>query len=199
MAAVVYNLRYPGQYYDSETGLNYNMMRDYDPQTGRYDESDPMGLRAGANTYGYVRANPITFFDPFGLSTAVADRVAGTITVNFNDGTSVTYPVGNNTTNPAGDPNVNHSNGPAPAGTFPVQAPIDTGTSVRYGPAFFPIGAVGADGTPADIARQRGIGLHGGRRNHNSATEGCLRMDNPDIVDLLTRTAADPLTSITIR
>jgi lipoprotein-anchoring transpeptidase ErfK/SrfK len=40
--------------------------------------------------------------------------------------------------------------------------------------------------------------LHGGRRNHNSRTEGCLRLDNADISDLVERTIADPLTSITI-
>jgi RHS repeat-associated protein len=61
------NLRFPGQYYDAETGLNYNYFRDYEPTTGRYVESDPIGLKAGPTTYGYVRANPITFIDPLGL------------------------------------------------------------------------------------------------------------------------------------
>jgi len=55
----IYNLRFPGQYYQSETGLYYNYFRDYDPQTGRYIESDPIGLRGGINTYGFVGANPI--------------------------------------------------------------------------------------------------------------------------------------------
>ena len=62
-----YNLRFPGQYYDTETGLNYNVNRDYDSSTGRYVESDPMGLRAGVDTYGYVEGNPIGNFDPLGL------------------------------------------------------------------------------------------------------------------------------------
>ena len=60
-------LRNPGQYYDSETGLNYNYYRDYDPQTGRYVESDPVGLKGGINTYAYANTNPVGLLDPFGL------------------------------------------------------------------------------------------------------------------------------------
>jgi RHS repeat-associated protein len=44
LGTFVYNLRLPGQYFDAETGLNYNYFRDYDPATGRYMESDPIGL-----------------------------------------------------------------------------------------------------------------------------------------------------------
>lgn len=66
----------PGQYFDAATGLFYNYYRDYDPQTGRYVESDPIGLRGGLNTYLYGKANPLTFTDALGLD-PIGDALGG--------------------------------------------------------------------------------------------------------------------------
>jgi RHS repeat-associated protein len=62
-----YNLRFPGQVFDTETNNHYNYFRNYDPQIGRYIESDPIGLEGGLNTYAYVEANPVNKTDPLGL------------------------------------------------------------------------------------------------------------------------------------
>ena len=64
--SLTYNLRFPGQYYDAETGHSYNYFRDYDPATGRFIESDPIGLNGGINTYTYASANPLEFSDSSG-------------------------------------------------------------------------------------------------------------------------------------
>lgn len=61
------NFRFPGQYYDSESGLYYNMMRDYDPEIGRYIEPDPIGQWGDVNLYAYVGNNPVNAIDPEGL------------------------------------------------------------------------------------------------------------------------------------
>ncbi|MFF2639781.1 putative T7SS-secreted protein [Streptomyces niveus] len=60
-------LRFPGQYFDSETGLHYNFHRHYDPETARYFSADPLGLAPAPNPRTYVH-NPHTWADPLGLS-----------------------------------------------------------------------------------------------------------------------------------
>ena len=56
-----YNLRFPGQYFDAESGLHYNYFRDYDPAIGRYIQSDPIGLEGGVNLQSYVANDPINY------------------------------------------------------------------------------------------------------------------------------------------
>jgi RHS repeat-associated protein len=60
--------RFPGQYFDKETNLSYNYFRDcFDPATGRYCQSDPIGLRGGINTYAYAKSKPLMLIDADGL------------------------------------------------------------------------------------------------------------------------------------
>ncbi|WP_322784311.1 RHS repeat-associated core domain-containing protein [Verminephrobacter aporrectodeae] len=72
-------IRLPGQYEDVETGLHYNFHRYYDPDTGRYIQSDPIGLFGGWNRFAYAGGDPLNFIDPLGLDACI---------VNFPD-----YPV----------------------------------------------------------------------------------------------------------
>ena len=68
--AVSFDLRYPGQQWDEETGLSYNLHRYYDAATGRYTQADPIGLDGGWNRFAYVGGNPLLFIDPEGLRSA---------------------------------------------------------------------------------------------------------------------------------
>ncbi len=85
-----YNSRFPGQYFDKETGLHYNGARDYDPSTGRYPQFDPTGLEGGINGFSYANQNPLRFTDPTGefailvpLFTSAAGSGFGTFMANL--------------------------------------------------------------------------------------------------------------------
>lgn len=78
--AFKYNPRFPGQYFDQETGLHYNYFRTYDPKTGRYFETDPIGLSGGLNLFSYASGSPVSAADPFGL---VALGAQNDVAINF--------------------------------------------------------------------------------------------------------------------
>jgi RHS repeat-associated protein len=86
--------RFPGQYYDIETGLHYNMHRYYDPSTGRYIQSDPIGLSGGASTYTYVVNDPFRRVDHLGEAASVyvqGTNVLIVIPVAYVGGTSALH------------------------------------------------------------------------------------------------------------
>lgn len=109
VSTITNNLRFPGQYFDAETGRNYNVQRNYNSPLGRYDEADPIGQWGALNLYGYVGNNPVKFIDPWGLFTATVydsggrngSTYGGTMTVT-NNGQSITVNVSSwpNPTNP---------------------------------------------------------------------------------------------------
>ena len=70
--AFVFDMRFPGQRYDAASGLSQNYFRDYDAATGRYAQSDPIGLDGGISTYGYANGAPTMYSDPDGL---IAGRI----------------------------------------------------------------------------------------------------------------------------
>jgi RHS repeat-associated protein len=70
---VTFNLRYPGQYYDAESGLHYNHTRYFQPRTGRYLQPDLLKLEGGPNVYTYANGNPVHYTDPTGTSSENCD------------------------------------------------------------------------------------------------------------------------------
>ncbi|SMR83559.1 RHS repeat-associated core domain-containing protein [Aliiroseovarius halocynthiae] len=77
--------RAAGQWFQSESGLHQNWMRDYDPTTGRYLQADPLGLVDGASVYGYALQNTFKYIDVMGLYT-VRCRATNTGGVGYEKG-----------------------------------------------------------------------------------------------------------------
>lgn len=109
------DLRFPGQWFQSETGLHQNWMRDYDPTTGRYIQPDPLGLVDGASVYGYALQNPGRYVDPDGREVRVyssdAWGIAG-LNHSFVWGTECECGAGRNGSSGFNGDGVGETNGP---------------------------------------------------------------------------------------
>lgn len=67
-STVTNNLRFPGQYFDAETGGHWNFQRYFDPVSGRYTQVDPIGFAGGdVNLFRYVGNGVVVWSDPWGL------------------------------------------------------------------------------------------------------------------------------------
>lgn len=77
------NLRFPGQYFDSESNLSYNYFRSYNGSQGRYTQPDPIGLSGGINRFAYVASNPLDDRDPTGLDPIVWRSKTGPLYGNW--------------------------------------------------------------------------------------------------------------------
>ena len=176
---VVVNLRLPGQYFDTESGLHQNWYRDYDSNMGRYVETDPIGLAGGVNTYQYVGGNPLSYIDPLGL---VWEYSQGSRQMTYvNDATGARNVVGigyagqnaglnnPNSQNVAGT-SKSSNGGPLPQGEYIIgpghYSPTTGQNTMNLEP----------DNNPMNYLFGRSLfRIHGDNSsNNNSASEGCV-------------------------
>lgn len=172
---IEFNLRLPGQYHDTETGLAYNYWRSYCAECGRYVQADPIGMGGGWNRFGYVGGDPLGRLDPFGLDW-IWSQSSGALTNTSTPGQMhgsgyAGHDAGVN--NPAMQ-NV-QGKGPLPQGAYTIEPQRDnvTGSGTRLPGSMRLI--------PDPNNRMYGRGgflIHGDNgRGNRSASEGCIILD----------------------
>ena len=171
----------------------YNYFRDYDSTTGKYSQSDPIGLSGGMNTTTYVSNTPIDTVDPFGLTDVIYNDGAHTLTVIDSGGNARSFPAGNNV--------ARNSRGPCQPGQYQFAY------YVPHSPD--PNGPYGSNGNFVfNVPGCNGCGIHSGRANRSDrrgrrgvehATEGCIRTTD-EATDLLNelRLNGDPIRNLTV-
>jgi RHS repeat-associated protein len=122
------NLRFPGQYFQIETGFHYNHHRMYDPVTGRYTQPDPLGFIDGPSVYAYAKNSPFMYTDREGLAVCTYSITTHTLVCAPNgpptsdkqpqqlgpDGVFSGYKACTNNSSCSNDPN----DGPIPPGNY---------------------------------------------------------------------------------
>lgn len=154
--------------------------------SGRFIQADPVGLDGGINPYSYVGGNPLSNIDPFGLSSIVFNRRTGSMDV-YSDGGDLLFSCG------AGNNVARSSKGPFPVGTWPF-------SHYNRHPESGPTGPYGSYGIFVfDVPKRSGMGVHSGRQGPQSPTLGCVRTDDPCMLDLNQLHSKDPIKSITVQ
>jgi RHS repeat-associated protein len=180
VAAVTFNLRYPGQYFDQESSLHYNGHRSYCANCGRYTQSDPIDLQGGWNRFSYVGQNPLSFTDPTGL-VWIYQQSTGNLYFQPTNPSSATL-VG--TGYAGGGAGLNNSaldlarnTGPLPQGTYTIgpQQTITTGNGTVLPRAMRLI-------PDADnwMYGRDGFIIHGGNMVTQTSSQGCI-IQKPEI------------------
>jgi RHS repeat-associated protein len=193
------NLRFPGQYYDQETGLHYNLWRYYSTEAGRYLRTDPLKTYERINAYSYGRNSPISWIDPFGLSSLYYDNEEDTIILFDSSGFEVARATADNNT-------ASNSQGPFPDGTFPIrQHP----PAYQTHPGDAPNSSYGTYGSLNFIVPGRtNMAVHSGRATvpdglgrtgTEHATMGCIRTTDEMMREIIAmHNSSDPITELTV-
>ncbi len=175
-AATELNLRFPGQYFDSETNLHYNYFRTYQPNQGRYTQADPIGIDGGLNRFGYVEGNALMFIDPTGLCW-VYEQSTGRLFRAGNNPSATTFVgegyAGNGLGLNNAELEIIQNRGPLPRGRYTIgrQGTIVTqrGTELQSSMRLIP----DRENWMYDRA---GFLIHGGNMQTRQSSNGCIVM-----------------------